>query len=146
MHIQWWYWICLGIFLLLSELGTPGGFYLLFFGIAAIVVGLIVLPVPGLAAWIQILVFAVLSALLIGFFRKPMVLRLKSSTPGADVPEFIGEHAHTIEAIAAGAEGKIEMRGTSWQARNSSTTNLAANSECTIVARDGLRMIVTPKQ
>jgi regulator of protease activity HflC (stomatin/prohibitin superfamily) len=33
----WWIWIVLGLVLLLGELVTPGGFYILFFGVGAII-------------------------------------------------------------------------------------------------------------
>ncbi len=35
-NMDWWIWIVLGLMLVLGELVTPGGFYILFFGIAAI--------------------------------------------------------------------------------------------------------------
>ena len=35
----WWYWMLLGIVLLGAEMVTPGGFYILFFGLAALIVG-----------------------------------------------------------------------------------------------------------
>ena len=37
--LGWWAWFILGAVLLALELMTPGGFFLLFFGAAAIVVG-----------------------------------------------------------------------------------------------------------
>ncbi len=35
----WWYWMLLGLVLLGAEMVTPGGFYILFFGLAALIVG-----------------------------------------------------------------------------------------------------------
>ena len=35
----WWYWMVLGLLLLGLELATPGGFFLLFFGVGALLVG-----------------------------------------------------------------------------------------------------------
>jgi membrane protein implicated in regulation of membrane protease activity len=144
MHIAWWYWISLGLFLLLVEALTPGGFYLLFIGIAALVVGILALAVD--VSWIQISLFGVLSAVLITTLRKPMVERLRKSTTQADTPEFIGESARAVEMIKAGREGKIELRGSIWNARNSGTEDLAENAACTIISRDGIRMVVTLKQ
>jgi membrane protein implicated in regulation of membrane protease activity len=37
--MDWWIWVVLGLVLLIGEIVTPGGFYLLFFGIGAVVVG-----------------------------------------------------------------------------------------------------------
>jgi membrane protein implicated in regulation of membrane protease activity len=141
MHIVWWLWICLGLFLLLAEALTPGGFYLFFVGIAAIIVGVMALAVQ--ATWIQIAFFAVLSAVFIVAFRKTLVERVRKTTRQADTPEFIGETARAVEAIAAGKEGKIELRGTIWHARNSGTVDLPENAACTIVTREGIRLTVT---
>jgi len=143
MHIVWWFWICLGLFLLLAEALTPGGFYLFFVGVAAIIVGLLALALQ--ATWIQIALFAVLSAVFIVAFRKTLVERVRKTTRQADTPEFIGETARAVEAIAAGKEGKIELRGTIWHARNSGIVDLPVNAACTIVTREGIQMTVVIK-
>lgn len=143
MHIAWWYWICLGLFMLLAEAMTPGGFYLLFVGIAAIIVGALALAIP--TVWIQITLFAVLSTALIAGLRKPLVERVRKTTRQADTPEFIGETARATEKIMTGKEGKIELRGSIWHARNAGKAEIAENGACTIVAREGITMVVTPK-
>ena len=56
----WWVWILLGFLLLLAELLTPGGLYLLFFGVAAIIVGLLAglnLIGPPWMQWLHVLHF-----------------------------------------------------------------------------------------
>lgn len=144
MHLVWWHWICLGVFLLFAELTTPGGFYLLFIGIAALIVGGAALLVP--ASWMQLLIFAGLSIALITLLRKPLVQRVHKATPHADGPEFIGETARAVEAIAVGKEGTIEMRGTTWQARNAGSTDIQIGNDCIIVSRDGLTLTTKLKQ
>jgi membrane protein implicated in regulation of membrane protease activity len=143
MHVEWWYWIILGIFMLLSEALTPGGFYMIFIGIAALVTGALTPAIH--TSWIEISLFAALSTILIAVFRKPLVERLKKSTPKSDVPEFVGETAKAINLIPAGKEGKIELRGSVWQAKNNSQTDIPENSACVIMSRDGLLLIVNPK-
>ena len=83
--------------------------------------------------------------MLISFFREKLVERVKKSTPRSDRREFIGEEGIAREPIAAGGEGKVEVRGTTWQARNSGSADLPANALCTVISRDGLRLVVTPK-
>ena len=39
--MAWWFWIVGGVLLCLAEMATPGAFYLLFFGVAALVVGVL---------------------------------------------------------------------------------------------------------
>ena len=36
MTILWWHWLALGLVLVALEMTTAGGFYMVFFGIAAI--------------------------------------------------------------------------------------------------------------
>jgi inner membrane protein len=143
MHIEWWYWIIFGILLLLAEAATPGGFYLLFIGIAALIVGALN-PLIG-TPWIEFSVFAALSALLIIFLRHPLVEKVRRATPHADVREFIGESARVIEAIPSGKEGKVEVRGSVWRARNDGQKDLSANDMCTITAREGIVFIIKSK-
>jgi inner membrane protein len=143
MHIEWWYWIIAGVFLLLSEALTPGGFYLLFIGIAAIVVGAMNPLIH--TAWVEIVLFAVLSTACIAVLRKPLVERVRKTTLQSDVPEFIGETARAVSGIAVGKEGKVELRGSVWQARNGGAADIAQNSLCVISAREGLLVVVKPK-
>ena len=37
----WWYWILLGLVLAAIELATPGGFFVIFFAVGALFVGLV---------------------------------------------------------------------------------------------------------
>ena len=41
--MTWWLWEVLGLALAAIELATPGGFFVIFFGISAIVIGALVL-------------------------------------------------------------------------------------------------------
>jgi inner membrane protein len=143
MHIEWWYWISIGILILLAEALTPGGFYLVFIGLAGLVTGACTPFIHTL--WIEITLFAVLSTIFIAVFRKPLVKRLKKATPQADVPEFIGETATAVEPIPAGGEGNVELRGSIWKARNAGEKDLVQKAMCTVFAREGLLFIVKPK-
>jgi inner membrane protein len=143
MHIEWWYWICFGLFMLVSEILTPGGFYLLFIGIAAIITGIIA-PLIG-PTWIEITMFALLATFCITVLRKPLVASVKKSTPKSDFTEFVGETAIAITDLPSGKDGKIELRGTVWSGRNDSPVDISKNDQCIITARDGLLLIVKPK-
>jgi membrane protein implicated in regulation of membrane protease activity len=59
----WWYWIFLGLALAGAEMVSPGGFYLLFFGIAAVIVGALVGMNVVQADWLQWLLFSILAVL-----------------------------------------------------------------------------------
>ena len=79
--MPWWGWILVGFLLLGGEMLTPGGFYLLFFGLAGIVVGLLGLGGIVLPAWGQWLLFSALSIGATLFFRKPLLERLQKRMP-----------------------------------------------------------------
>ena len=79
--MYWWLWLVLGLLLLGLEALTPGGFYVLFFGVGALVVGTLV----GLGAsgpvWLQWLLFSAISVVSLLLFR-PYLLRATSSQIG----------------------------------------------------------------
>ena len=74
--MTWWYWLVLGLVLIALEMASSGGFYIIFFGVAGIIVAL--LAATGLAAqnWVQWLLFSVLSVASLLLFRNPLMRRL----------------------------------------------------------------------
>ena len=54
----WWYWMLVGLVLLGAEMVTPGGFYILFFGLAALVVGTAAGVGHVQTEWLQWLLFS----------------------------------------------------------------------------------------
>ena len=75
---EWWHWVVLGLCLAMSELAIPA-FFIIWFGIGAIGVGIALLVMPELAVPTQILLWAALSVVLVGiWFRylKPLTLSL----------------------------------------------------------------------
>ena len=56
--MAWWFWIVLGAVLLAAEVIIAADFYLVFFGIAALVVGLLAVFGVELPVWSQWLLFA----------------------------------------------------------------------------------------
>lgn len=138
----WWVWILLGFLLLLTELLTPGGLYLLFFGVAAIVVGLL----AGLnwigAPWTQWLMFSVLSVVALSLFRRPLLKRLRPATLGIEVDSLVGQTAIVLEEMAVDGVGRAELRGSAWSARNVGGNTLTRGQRCTVDKVDGLMLYV----
>jgi membrane protein implicated in regulation of membrane protease activity len=137
----------LGCILVLAEMLTPGGFYLLFFGVGALVVGL--LDILGMAGppWVQWLLFSVVSLASLAFFRKPLVRKFSAQSAGSDTPivdtdNLVGEVAIAAEGIASGAVGRVDMRGTSWKACNRGPQALASGQRCVVDHVDGLTLDV----
>ena len=77
MTLTWWLWLLGGSALLVLEIITPGGFYVFFFGIGAIIVGL--LAALGLAgpAWVQWLLFGAISVAALAIFRAAFAAQIQ---------------------------------------------------------------------
>lgn len=141
----WWAWLLVGFLLVAAELLTPGGFYLLFFGLGGIAVGLLGLFGIALPAWGQWLLFSALSIGATLLFRRPLLDRLQVRMPAQRDEELQGEIATPVETILPGAVGKAELRGTSWNARNAAARALAAGERCRVVGMDGLQLLLEPE-
>lgn len=143
--MSWWMWLLLGFFLLLMEMVTPGGFYLLFFGVAAIIVGLLAgLNVAG-PLWLQWLLFSILSVLAVLVFRRPLLRKTRPALQGREVDTLVGETAVALQEIAADGVGKVELRGTSWNARNLSAAPVKTGDRCTVEHVEGLMLHIRGK-
>ena len=93
MRPLWWHWLALGLILVGLEMAASGGFYVIFFGIAAIAIaGLRLLDLAG-PVWVQFLLFSVLSVGSLLFFRSPLLRWLQLDRPGVDVDSMVGETA-----------------------------------------------------
>ena len=142
--MAWWLWLLAGLGLLAFEMLTPGGFFTIFFGIAAIVVG--TLARFGLAGppWLQWVLFSALSIVSLLLFRRPLLEWMqRREVRRPEVDSLVGESAVLLEAVPAGGIGKAELRGTSWSARSADGTPLPAGRRCRVTRVDGLTLWVT---
>lgn len=142
----WWHWAVLGLALTGLEILTPGGFYLIFFGLGGVAVGL--LSFLGLAGplWFQLLLFSAFSVVSLVFFRNPLVRMMHRKTGvSARVDRLVGELAIPTDAIPGGAVGRAELRGTVWTARNAGEVIIPAGCRCKVTAVDGLVITITPE-
>lgn len=140
----WWMWLAGGLALVVLELATPSGFFIIFFGLGALTVGTLArlgLVESGLAQW---LLFTVLSIIYLLLFRGSLQERLKAP-PRASVDSLVGTLAVPQDAIAPGAVGRVEVRGTAWSARNVSSVTLTPGQRCKVSNVDGLLLSVEPE-
>ncbi len=135
--MDWWVWVLFGLVLLLAELLTPGGFYVIFFGAGAILVGVLKLLGWAGPSWADWLAFTGLSLVSLAFFREPLMRRLNLKG-GKRVDTLEGETALVTEDVAPGGVGKAEMRGASWTARSSGDVALARGRRCRVERVEGL--------
>lgn len=136
----WWYWVVLGLVLMALELATPGGFFVIFFGLSAVLVGL--LEAIGVASrdWMQWLLFPTIALAALALFRDPLMRWMRLRDRADEVDSLVGEVAIVAGDIPPGQHGRAELRGTGWAARNVGTTQLAAGQRCRVVAVQGLML------
>ena len=145
MDILWWHWFVLGLFLVLVELAAAGGFYIIFFGIAAILVGLLSSAGAAGSVGVQILLFSVLSVASLLLFRSRLVKRFQGDPQAPQVDQLVGEIAVVTEDLTPGNVGKVELRGTNWSARASAAAGLPRGTRCRVTRVEGLTLIVEPE-
>jgi membrane protein implicated in regulation of membrane protease activity len=142
----WWHWAVLGLGLAALEILTPGGFYLLFFGLGGLAVSVMVLGGIGGPLWLQVLLFSLFSIISLALFRNPL-LRMMQRRTSDNVPTdtLVGELAIPVTAIEPGSVAKAELRGTTWTARNRGTQPIPAGCRCKVVQIDGLVITIEPE-
>ena len=137
--MAWWIWVLGGLVFLVAEVTTPGGFFAVFFGAGAILVGVL----KGLGwdgpAWAEWLVFTVLSLVSLALFRKPLMRHFRLSS-GRPVDRLEGETAVVVEDVLPGGVGKAEMRGAAWNARTAGDAALAKGRRCRVERVEGLTL------
>ncbi len=142
MTLLWWHWLALGLILVALEMAASGGFYVIFFGAAALAIGALhALDLAG-PAWLQLLLFSVLSIGSLALFRSPLMRWMQLDGPGRDVDSLVGETATPLEEILPAAVGRAELRGTVWSARNVGTTPLLKGQRCSVTAVDRLMIFI----
>ena len=138
--MEWWVWVILGVVLLAAEM-VSAGLFLVFFGVGGIVVGVLVRFHVIEAAWMQWLVFSVVSLVFMALLRKPLQQRLKINVR-KEVDTMLGERALATEEMTAGGIGKVELRGSTWQARNVGAAPVKSGQGCKVEKVEGITLLV----
>ena len=138
--MPWWIWVLLGLVLLAAEVLTPGGFYVLFFGIGALVVGAAAALGVGGPDWAQWLLFSVVSAGSLALFRRRLLRRLDRPAAAPTIDSLEGEVAVPLDDLAPGAVGKAALRGTTWAAQNVDDRPLARGQRSRVTRVEGLML------
>lgn len=145
MSILWWHWLVLGFVLVLGEMATPGGFYLIFFGLGAVVVGLLAGMGWAGSTVTQVLGFSILSVGSLALFRARLLRWMQTDPQAPPIDTLVGEIATATEGLAPGAVGKVELRGTTWSARNASADPIDTGARCRVGRVEGLMLYVSPE-
>ena len=142
--MEWWLWLAGGLALVVAELATPSGFFIIFFGAGALTIGALkaLQLVDNLTT--ELLLFSVLSVVYLVLFRGRLQARVQTP-PAPNVDSLIGVLAIVQESLSPGVVGKVEVRGSMWSARNTSDVTLSPGQRARVAAIDGLTLTVVPE-
>ena len=142
--MAWWGWCILGMVLLGAELlAVDAQFYLVFAGLAAVVVGLLglvglELPVAG-----QWLLFAVIAVASMFTLRRPIYRKLMNR-PFGNVSTDVDQRIVLTEELAPGKSCRIEYRGSGWTALNIGDEAIPPGGAARIDSIEGVTLRVRP--
>ena len=105
---EWWHWIVLGLCLSMVELAVPA-FFIIWFGLGAIGVGLVLLAVPTLSIAGQLLFWALLSISLVVFWFRYLKPRTMSVV-GSSAAQVIGEVGILVSDINPDIRGHVRFQ------------------------------------
>ena len=140
--MTWWGWMVLGAVLLGAELfAIDAQFYMVFLGLSAAMVGLAGLFGLAMPEWAQWVAFATLSLVFFFTFRKALYENIRGGAVGFRAT-LTGNTVNVDTDLAAGAEARIDYRGTKWTAKNIGNETIAGGSKARVVKADGLTLHV----
>jgi membrane protein implicated in regulation of membrane protease activity len=140
--MEWWMWAIGGLALIAGEMMMPGGFFLMFFGIAALIVSMLVLIGLSEPTWLPWALFSGLAVVLIALLRKRLVHGGAAAAPSPDRDTMSGMTGVSLTATAPGERGKVEVRGASWSSLNVGNAPIGQGAAITVVRAVGLTLEV----
>ncbi len=105
---EWWHWIVLGLCLSIAELAVPA-FFIIWFGIGAIGVGLLLLIFPTLSVASQLIVWAVVSSILVGVWFRYLRARTVTAV-GTSAANVIGEVGILVSDLNPNSRGQVRFQ------------------------------------
>jgi inner membrane protein len=139
-EITYWHWFILAATLIILEVFAPGAFFL-WLGIAAALVGAMVLLLPALSWEYQVLMFSVLSVVSIVVWRK--YIRGSGDDAGKLPLNRRGEHylgrRFTLKEPIVDGLGKIRVDDSTWKVRG---PDCPAGTHVEVTGVDGTILLV----
>jgi membrane protein implicated in regulation of membrane protease activity len=138
----WWIWMVLAAICIVAEIFTAG-FFILWFGIGALVAGLLSLFELN-AGW-QWAAFVVVSGVLFAVSRRFAERFTKQQPPGIGADRFIGKRGVVLEEVNNQKNsGRIRIDKEQWRADSDAEEIIPAGKKVEVTRVDGTHMIVKP--
>lgn len=135
-------WFVLLIIFVLAEAATVTVVSLWFAAgaLAALIISMLSGPI-----WLQVLVFAVVSIVLLWMLRPVIKKHFTPKLTRTNVDAVIGREATTMVAINNRmAQGKVMLDGMEWSARSTTGEEIGENTVVRVDRVEGVKLFVTP--
>lgn len=109
MQLEWWQWTVAGIALILSELAVPA-FVLVWFGLGALLVALVVAALPQVSLTTQLSLWLVLSVVLIWLWFKIFRPGYHKTRIGLSDDYVVGEIGLLTRDVAPFEKGQVRFQ------------------------------------
>lgn len=126
----------------LEMLAVDAAFYLIFIGVAALIIGLLEPLGVTLGLTAQWIAFAMLALTLMVLFRERLYKKLRGGAVGFE-DSTIGSLVDITGDVAPGGSTRVRMRGSEWTAINIGQETIPAGRQARIKEVDGLILKVT---
>lgn len=137
----WIIWLGVFVIALLVEWGTAE-VVSIWFALAAIV-SLILSLIPGVAWWVEVIVFVVISLATFAFLRPFLKKLIKKDKVDTNIDEIIGKRGIMTEDYTDLTNGEVKVNGVLWTAINTNEgTRIEAGTKVVVVAVEGNKLIV----
>jgi membrane protein implicated in regulation of membrane protease activity len=117
-QLQFWHWFILAAVFAGIEMLTPG-FFFIWLGGAALVLGLVALVIPAMSWEVQLILFAALSGLSVLAwykFGRKVAIDTEDATLNRRGESLVGSTGVLIEAIVNG-RGRVKIADSAWSAQ-----------------------------
>jgi membrane protein implicated in regulation of membrane protease activity len=140
VEILYWHWWVLGLILLVAEMLLPTGFFLIWVGAAAILVGVLAWVIPGMTWEVEMVLFGVLSVASFLAWRRFRPVNLDSDQPALNRRghSYVGR-TFTLTAPIVNGIGKLHVDDSQWRI---SGADADAGTQVKVVAVDGATLKV----
>ncbi len=140
-EINFWHWLIIAVVLISIEMLLVGSFYLLWMGIAAGVVGVLLFLIPGLSFLVQALIFTVLSVVtLVAYKQYQRNNPVLSDQPNLNRrgEQYIGR-VFTLENPIVNGVGKVRVDDSTWKI---SGADMTTGTKIKVTAVEGTTFLV----
>ncbi|MBM86996.1 MAG: hypothetical protein CMQ41_01320 [Gammaproteobacteria bacterium] len=109
LALLYWHWIVFGIVLMITEIFL-GSFFIFWFGAAAVVVGLLMVPLPNMSVIAQIILWAISSSsFAFAWFKLIKPLNIDKTKAGLSKEALVGEIGQVLRAPDGEKRGKVRF-------------------------------------